>query len=181
MRDPGNLGGLYGFTVEFFTAFSGQHFVNLILDGVAYNLMKSGSDALVLRPFIAAYNALKRKNADRSSRVHVSRLRLSFQDSVVVIHGLRDDSILLNLESILKALAASYSHLILRTGKKPFSISISVVEDPAEDRLCRFREFLDFDETIEDIRDEHYLRMGKGIRLSSQNESVRRRKAPLIG
>jgi len=74
--------------------------------------------------------------------------------------ALRDDSILLNLESILKALAASYSHLILRTGEKPFSISISVVEDPAEDRLCRFREFLDFDETIEDIRDEHYLRLG---------------------
>src|SRR5438309_7723790 len=89
MRDPGNLGGLYGFTVEFFTTFSVQHFVNLILDGVAYDLIKSGSDALVLRPFIAAYNALKRKNADRSSRVHVSRLRLSFQDSVVVIHGLR--------------------------------------------------------------------------------------------
>ena len=84
---------------------------------------------------------------------------MSFQDSVVVIHGLRDDSILLNLESVLKALAASYSHLTLRTGEKPFSISIPVVEDPAEDRLCRFREFLDFDETIEDIRDAHYLRL----------------------
>src|SRR5437660_12588493 len=114
MRDPGNLGGLYGFTVEFFTTFSVQHFVNLILDGVAYNLIKSGSDALVLRPFIAAYNALKRKNADRSSRVHVSRLRLSFQDSVVVIHGLTDGSMLLSLASSLTALAPSYYHALLR-------------------------------------------------------------------
>src|SRR5438046_10681694 len=99
MRDPGNLGGLYGFTVEFFTTFSVQHFVNLILDGVAYDLIKSGSDALVLRPFIAAYNALRRKNADRSSRVRVSRRRLSLQVCVCLISGLGDESSLLHLES----------------------------------------------------------------------------------
>ena len=52
---PGPCGGLYGLVVEFLTSFSLQHFVNLILDGVAYDLIKSGSDALVLRPFVAAY------------------------------------------------------------------------------------------------------------------------------
>src|SRR6266853_399380 len=75
---PGPLGGLYGFNVEFLTSFSLHHFLELIVDGIAYDLIKSGSNALVLRPFLAAYKALKQRNVERLSHIHVSRLLLSF-------------------------------------------------------------------------------------------------------
>jgi hypothetical protein len=52
---PGALGGLYGLTVDFLTSFTLHHFLNLIVDGIAYDLVKSGSDALILKPFLAAY------------------------------------------------------------------------------------------------------------------------------
>lgn len=154
---PGPCGGLYGLTVEFLTSFSLQHFLNLIVDGIAYDLVKSAGKALVLRPFIAAYNALKRKNAETGFRIHIDELLLSFQDSVVVIHNLHDDSIQQNLKPVLSALAASYTHLILRAGEKPFSISVPVFEDMAAGRLCRFRELLDVDETIRNVCDEDYM------------------------
>jgi len=140
---PGDLGGLYAFSVEFFTTFSLHRFLDLIVDGVAYDLVKSGGDALILRPFLAAYKALKQRNTGRFSRIHIDRLRFSFQDSVVVIHGLNANLVLI-LERILKTLAENYNHLLLRSGERPFLISIPIVEDPAEDRLCRFREFLEF-------------------------------------
>jgi hypothetical protein len=154
---PGPCGGLYGFTVEFLTSFSLQHFVNVLLDGVAYDLVKSGSKALVLRPFFAAYNALKARNADRRFRIHIEDVLLNFQDSVIVIHDLGRDTILANIQAILQALAANYCHLMLRTGEKPFSINIPIFEDVTDDRLCRFRELLDVDEPIRDPGDEHYL------------------------
>jgi hypothetical protein len=48
---PGALGGLYGLSIEFLTSFSLQHFLNLIVDGIPYDLVKSGSDALILQFF----------------------------------------------------------------------------------------------------------------------------------
>ncbi len=154
---PGPCGGLYGLVVEFLTSFSLQHFVNLILDGIAYDVIKSGSNALVLKPFVAAYNALKLKNTKR--RVHIERLLLTFQDSVVIVHNICGDSIVSNLDPILRTLAASYGHLILRTREKPFSITIPIFEDTNEDRLCRFRELLDVDEPIRDISEKDYLNL----------------------
>ena len=155
---PGDLGGLYGLTVEFLTTFSLQHFVTLILDGIAYDLIRSGADALVLKPFIAAYNTLKERNKGDVPKVSLDRLLLSFQDSLVIVHNVRDDSLVTNLEKILRKLAENYERLTLQNGERPFSIVIPLVEDPAEDRLIRFRELLDYDETIkEEIRDEQYL------------------------
>jgi hypothetical protein len=154
---PAGLGGLYGLTVEFITALTLQHFINLIVDGIAWDLVKAGGEALVLRPFFAAYNALKRKNAAKARGVYIDELLLSFQDSIVVIQSLGGDTVVGNVEQILRALAVHYRHLILRSGEKPFSISIPVFEDPSEDRLCRFRELLDVDETIRDISEEQYL------------------------
>jgi hypothetical protein len=153
---PGSLGGLYGFVVEFLTTFSLHRFLDLIVDGIAYDLIKSGSDALVLRPFLSAYKALRQRNVGRFSEISIERLLLSFQDSIVVIHELTHHSIERNLEHILTTLAANYKYLILRTGERPFLVSIPVVEDPAEHRSCRFRELLEIDETIRDITDERY-------------------------
>jgi hypothetical protein len=154
---PGALGGLYGLSVDFLTSFTLNHFLSLIVDGIAYDLVKSGADALVLRPFIAAYKALKKRNGERFTGLRIERLRLSFQDSTLIIHELRDVDLESNVEPILNALASHYKSLILRSGEEPRFISIPVVEDPADDRLSRFREFLDVDETVRDISAQRYL------------------------
>jgi hypothetical protein len=155
---PGALGGLYGLSIDFLTSFSLQHFLNLIVDGIAYDLVKSGSDALILRPFVAAYKALKQRNSERFTGLRIERLRLSFEDSTVLIHELREVELVSNLDRILNTLASHYKNLTLRSGEEPSFISIPVVEDPAgDDRLSRFREFLDVDETVQDITAQRYL------------------------
>lgn len=154
---PGGAGFLYGLSVEFLTSFTLQHFVNLILEGVAYDLVKSGGNALVLKPFISAYNSLKKKNADRGRDIQIDSLLLSFQDTVVLIDDLGSDAILGKLDHVLVSLAANYSRLILRTGERPFRIIIPVFEDPTDDRPSRFRQLLDVDETIRNITADHYL------------------------
>lgn len=154
---PGALGGLYGLTVEFFTSFSLHRFLELIADGVAYDLIKSGADALVLRPFLAAYKSLRSRNLDSGCRVHIDRLSLKFEDSVVTVHALSDEGIPENLERIIGSLVVHYPGLTLASGERPFWISIPVVEDPAEDRIARFREVLDYDETIKEIHAELYF------------------------
>lgn len=156
---PGPHGGLYGFAVEFLTSFTLKHFLGLILDGIAYDLVKSGSKALVLRPFLTAYNALRKRNEHGRFEVHIEELLLRFQDSVVLIRDLGNDTILENLKPILHALALNYEHFALRSGEKPFTIVVPIVEDPSADRLCRFREVLDVDETIRDLTDARYLEL----------------------
>ncbi len=47
---------------------------------------------------------------------------------------------------------------ILRKGEQPFEIHIPVFEDPAEDRLSRFRVLLDVDETIRPNAAADYFR-----------------------
>lgn len=156
---PGPHGGLYGLTVEFLTSFTLKHFLGLILDGIAYDLVKSGSNALILRPFVTAYNALRKRNEGGRFGVQIDEICMSFQDSVVLIRDLGRDTILENLRAILEALARNYKRLELRTGEKPFTIIIPILEDVAEKRLCRFRELLDVDETIRDLGDERYLEL----------------------
>jgi hypothetical protein len=82
---------------------------------------------------------------------------LSFEDSTVLIHELREVELVSNLDRILNTLASHYKNLTLRSGEEPSFISIPVVEDPAGDRLSRFREFLDVDETVQDITTRRYL------------------------
>jgi len=168
---PGAMGGLYGLSVDFLTSFSLRHFLSLIMDGIAYDLVKSGSEALILRPFIAAYKALKKRNNERFiTGLRIERLSLSFEDSTVIIHELRNVELVSNLEPILYTLASHYKNLILRSGEEPSLISVPVVEDPADDRLSRFREFLDVDETVQDISALRYLGFW-GLRYDFANTS----------
>jgi hypothetical protein len=73
------------------------------VDGIAYDLVKSGSDAPILRPFVAAYKALKQRNSERFTGLRIERLRLSFEDSTVLIHELREVELVSNLDRILNA------------------------------------------------------------------------------
>jgi hypothetical protein len=57
----GAAGGITHLLVELTSTFSLAHLKQLILDGVAFDLLKNGAEAFVLRPFIAAYRHLQER------------------------------------------------------------------------------------------------------------------------
>ena len=153
---PGDLGGLYNLSVEIVSTLALSHVLRLVLDGIAFDLIKEGMKAFVLRPFLAAYKRLRERNADDPP--DIEELRLIFQDAVVTIDCLGHDTIASSLEGIVKALAANFDRLRLNTSETPFEIHIPVFEDPADDRPSRFRVLLDVDEAIPSVSAEDYFR-----------------------
>lgn len=154
---PAGLGGLYNLTVEIVSTFALAHFLRLLLDGAAYDLLKEGTKSFVLRPFLDAYGKLKERNKQRG-KPDIDELQLVFQESVVTIDSLGPDSIVTSLERILRALASSYEHLLLASGENPIDIHVPVFEDPATDRPSRFRVLLDVDENIPSVSAADYFR-----------------------
>ena len=152
---PGDLGGgLYELTIEFLTSISIQDVVTFIAGGVAYDVIKSGTKAFMLRPLIAAYEKLKNKNKDRDIDIH--ELKFIFQDAEVIVGKICSDSIYDSLSQIFRAISDNYGFLKNRDGEFPYTIQIPVFEDP-EKKLCRFRVLLDVDETIDNVTSANYL------------------------
>src|SRR5713226_5698416 len=58
-RRPAGAGGLTHLYVELISTLSLSHVVQLLLDGIAFDLIKHGTEAFVLRPFLAAYKKLQ--------------------------------------------------------------------------------------------------------------------------
>lgn len=154
---PGDLGGLWQLTVEFVSSITLGDVAGFIAAGAAYDAIKEGAKQFVLRPFLQAYRQLRERNS--ASPPDIAVLRLVFGDSILVIHRLGPDSVVQNLESIMRALAREYPHMVLRSGETPFEIHIPVFADLSDDALCRFRVLLDVDETIEPHPETDYLRL----------------------
>jgi hypothetical protein len=151
---PGDLGGgLYEFTIEFLTNISIQDVAKFIAGGVAFDLLKLGTKAFVLRPFIAAYEKLKKKNKEGDVDIH--ELKFIFQDAEVIVSKICTGSIYDSLGSIFRAISENYEFLKNRDGEFPYTIQIPVFEDP-EKTLCRFRVLLDVDETIGHVTSANY-------------------------
>ncbi len=153
---PGDLGGLHQLLVEIVCSISLADVAAFLAQGIAFDLIKSGAKAFVLRPFLAAYRALRDRN--KALRVDIEEFRIAFQDSTVVLYKICDDSIFVGLEQILLTLARQHRSLILASGERPDEIHVPVFEDPADDRLCRFRVLLDVDETIQGVTVSDYLK-----------------------
>ena len=102
---PGPLGGLYNLSVEIVSTLSLSYVVKLLLDGIAFDLIKEGTKTFVLRPFLLAYRKLRERNGNKPYRGDIDELRLIFQDSVVIVDCLGDGSIASSLEKILQTLA----------------------------------------------------------------------------
>jgi hypothetical protein len=151
----GAAGGITHLLVELTSTFSLAHLKQLILDGVAFDLIKNGTEAFVLRPFIAAYNRLQERNQD--SFVDIGELKIQFRDSLLVLHEISSNTLVSQLENILATLAHSYDRFLLKQGEAPYTIEIPVFEDPEEDRPSRFRVIGDIDETIRSRGPEDYL------------------------
>jgi hypothetical protein len=148
-------GGITHLFVELTSTFSLSHLAQLIADGVAFDLIKNGAEAFVLRPFIAAYKRLQESNKD--DFVDIGELKIQFRDSVLILHEISSDTLVSQLENILITVARSYDRFLLKQGEAPYTIEISVFEDPEEDRPCRFRVIGNIDETIRSRGPEDYV------------------------
>ncbi len=151
---PGDLGGLYQMAVHFVSNITLADVASFIAAGVAYDMLKSGSKAFLLRPFLTAFKSLSERN--QSFDIGIEELLMEFQDSIVAIDGSYRDAIPSQIEFILNTIAKNYKTFTLESGETPFEIRIPVFEDTAEDRPARFRALLEVDETLAKGTTEDY-------------------------
>ena len=152
---PGDLGGgLYEFVIRVLANVSLEDLAKLIADGVAFDLLKSGTRSFVLRPFLGAYKNLRSRNLKRDIDIH--ELRFLFNDAEVVITKISKDSVYESLGEIFRMLAECYEILRNGQGEYPYSLQIPVFEDP-DKKICRFRTLLDVDETISKVTAADYM------------------------
>lgn len=166
---PGPLGGLYELAIEFISNLTFVEIALFLLEGAAYDIIKSGSKAFVLRPLLTAYQKLKEQNS--SSNLDIEEFRLVFQDTVIVIYKIADSSVFECLERILTVVAKHSEVFTLGTGERPLEIHVPVFEDPAKDRPCRYRVKLDVDENISGISKADYFRLW-GLRYDYAGDRV---------
>lgn len=166
-RPAGLGGGFYELTIEFLAAISIHDVLRLIADGIAFDLLKSGTNAFILKPLLVAYEKLKKRNSKRALDIH--EVSFIFQDAEVIVTKTGADSIYTSLGEIFKALAESYGALKNRNGEFPFTIHIPIFEDP-DRRFSRYRMLLDVDETIQNVSSKAYFEYW-GIRYDFEMQS----------
>jgi hypothetical protein len=103
-RRGGLGGGLYQLFVEFLSQLTLQEVARVVLEGMAFDLIKSGTKAFLIRPFLDAYQRFKsRQNEEK--RVGIDRFRLVFQDAAITIDNLPHTDLLAELGNIFQAVA----------------------------------------------------------------------------
>jgi hypothetical protein len=147
-------GGLYEFVVHVTTSITLRDVANIILGGIAYDLVKTGTHSFILRPLIAAFEKLKARNQKRN--IDINELRFSFQDADIIVKKIGTQPLFEDLGRIFRALAESFESMKGQTGESPYLIHIPIFEDP-DHRFCRFRTLLDVDETIQGVTSDSYL------------------------
>jgi hypothetical protein len=76
---PAGAGGFTHLHVELLSTFALSHLVQLVLDGVAFDLIKHGTEAFLLRSFIHAYKRLRERNQKRVGIAPLHSQRLTGQ------------------------------------------------------------------------------------------------------
>lgn len=154
---PGDLGGgLNEFFLELVSNINLSDVVKFIGEGIAFDLLKGGTKAFVLRPFINAYKKLKDKN--KNNHLDIYSLTICFNDSIVHIYKITEQSILEELETIFKALAIHYNNLLFEGKEKPYEIHIPLFEEPERDRKIKYRKLFEVDEIIENVTVNDYYK-----------------------
>jgi hypothetical protein len=152
-RPGGRGGGLYELTIHFLTNTALPFVVASILSGIAWDLIKSGTNSFVLRPFLDALKKLVAKN----KRIGIDVIRIDFSDSVLIIDWIEGVNVDENLKKIFLCLAKHFHNLILSSGEAPYEIYIPVFEDPSGDIVFKFRALLSVDETIPKVDPSSYF------------------------
>ena len=148
---PGGLGGgLYTLFVDIISSITLASLVRLVLDGVAFDLIKLGAHNLVLRPLLAAQRKLKERNRKHHEAGDLAFIRIIFSDSIVTVDADSRvcQSIADSIGEVIRLVAQSYERLSLSSGHRPVEVYIPVIEDTGEDRRSRFRAVLEVDENM---------------------------------
>jgi hypothetical protein len=153
-RPSGFGGGFYQLAIEFVAAISIHDVLKLIADGIAFDLLKSGTKAFILKPLLLAYERLKNRNSNPEVDIHV--MNFIFKDAEIIVTKIGADSIYTSLGDIFKTLADSHEALKNRNGEFPYTIYIPVFEDPAR-KFSRYRMLLEVEETITNITSKAYF------------------------
>lgn len=138
----GRGGGVYEFVVDLLMNISLEGFTKFILEGLAFDFIKSGTKSLVLKPFMKAFEDFNTKNG---GRVAIREFKFQFDDSDVVIRSVNDQGVYSVAPLVFEKLAHIYSNLLEPNSKKyPNRICIPVVKDRimAKTETTQFRELL---------------------------------------
>ena len=152
-KTDGYGAGFYELAVEILSDLNLQQFIEFIGTGIAYDVLKSGTENIILKPFLKAYKKLKRKNRS----IDIQELKFSFKDSTISIYKIYENSIFGELENILLGLSINYTNLYLKSGEKPFELNIPIFKNPNESNGIKYRCLLSVDETIQNINKEDYF------------------------
>lgn len=152
---PGDLGGgLYEFAVQIITNLTLGDVMALAGSGIAYDILKSGTNQFILQPLLQSYSKLKAKNSDLN--LDINEIKFIFKDTEIIIKKICNNSVYDCLGDIFRMLAESYIDLKNQNGEYPYSIQVPVFEDP-EKKICKFRVLLDFDEPITNVKRDDYF------------------------
>jgi len=147
-RRGGLGGGLYQLFVEFLSQLTLQEVARVLLEGVAFDLIKSGTKIFFIRPFLDAYQRFKSRQKEEK-RAGIDRFRLVFQDAAITIENLPHTDMLGELGNILQAVAENLEPMTRGTKGQLFEVFIPVFEDTSDERVCKFRTLLRTDETLD--------------------------------
>lgn len=146
-RRAGLGGGLYQLSVEFLSHLTLREIATFLLEGVAYDLIKTAGKEFIIRPFLDAYRRLRERSGNR--RVDIDQIRFTLQDTSILINRLPRTDLLADLGNILLSVAQNLEDIALASEDRIFEIRIPVVEDNTEDRVCRFRDLTWIDEPMD--------------------------------
>lgn len=142
----GRGGGVYEFVVDLIMNVSLEDFTKFILEGVSFDLIKSGTKSLVLKPFMKAFEDFNLKNG---GQVGIREFKFQFDESEVVIRSINNQGVYSVAPLIFEKLAQVYSNLLEPNSKKyPNRICVPVVHDRimAKTEATHFRELLNDEE-----------------------------------
>ena len=152
---PAGAGGLVSLLVDVVTSTTLRDLVAALIFGAVYDLTKVGAKKLVLEPLLKAVKKLQSKNPEMD--LDISELKITFRDAILHVDVIPPEKLTDRLDEILMKLAENFGSLALPSGELPFEIFIPILEDPAADRLIRFRQVLTVDETIKLFNSEMYF------------------------
>lgn len=138
----GRGGGVYEFIVGFLMNISLKDFIKFILEGLAFDLIKSETKSLVLKPFMKAFEDFNAKNG---GHVAIREFKFQFDESEVVIRSINDQGVYSIAPLVFEKLAQAYSKLLEpNSNKYPNRICIPIVYDTimAKTDSIQYRELL---------------------------------------
>ena len=109
-RRAGLGGGLYQLTVQFLSHLTLKEIVTFLLEGMAYDVIKSATTDFLIRPFIDAYRKLKGREGNR--RVDIDQLQFVFEDTSILINRLPNTDLLADLSKILLAVTRNFENIL---------------------------------------------------------------------